>query len=158
MVHDHAGQANFIILAILPIPCREFIDTYRNELAGKGKMFVDLTVTCAMLSTPSGLWVIVPAILTMLFACYRLTTWSPSCRTCRPTPTSLPRPRQLSQGQAERSHSILGEGLGKPDGQLDREQQVSASRSGRRPGRQGGSLSNASEGRVGAARLWELRR
>eukprot|EP00746_Dinoflagellata_sp_MGD_P133103 gnl/MRDRNA2_/MRDRNA2_66789_c0_seq2.p1 gnl/MRDRNA2_/MRDRNA2_66789_c0~~gnl/MRDRNA2_/MRDRNA2_66789_c0_seq2.p1 ORF type:complete len:241 (+),score=42.05 gnl/MRDRNA2_/MRDRNA2_66789_c0_seq2:79-801(+) len=38
-------KANFIILAIPPIALRDFMDTHREVIVGKGKMFVDLSVT-----------------------------------------------------------------------------------------------------------------
>ena len=47
-------KANFIILAIPPGPvCKAFIDAHRDELVGKGKMFVDLSVTFSRYGSPA---------------------------------------------------------------------------------------------------------
>ena len=52
--HEELVQkANFIILAIPPGPyCRDFIDKHRDALWGKGKMFVDLSVTFSRFGRP----------------------------------------------------------------------------------------------------------
>jgi predicted dinucleotide-binding enzyme len=42
---DMIRASNFIIISIYPGKCsRDFFDTYRDEISGKNKMFVDLTV------------------------------------------------------------------------------------------------------------------
>eukprot|EP00931_Biecheleriopsis_adriatica_P119486 TRINITY_DN94709_c0_g1_i1.p1 TRINITY_DN94709_c0_g1~~TRINITY_DN94709_c0_g1_i1.p1 ORF type:complete len:235 (-),score=28.21 TRINITY_DN94709_c0_g1_i1:290-958(-) len=46
-------KANFIILAIPPTALRDFVDTHRDALVGKGKMFVDLSVTFSRYGSPA---------------------------------------------------------------------------------------------------------
>merc|ERR1711998_90130 len=45
-------KANFIILAIPPTALRDFIETHRSAIVGKGKMFVDLSVTFSRFGGP----------------------------------------------------------------------------------------------------------
>jgi len=48
------NKANFIILAIPPGPaCRDWVDEHREAIVGKGKMFVDLSVTFSRFGSPA---------------------------------------------------------------------------------------------------------
>ena len=46
------AKANFIILACPPTALRGFVDEHRDALRGKGKMFVDLSVTFSRYGGP----------------------------------------------------------------------------------------------------------
>jgi predicted dinucleotide-binding enzyme len=52
---DMIRASNFIMLCIYPgKPSSDFIDTYRDELSGKSKMFVDMSVAFSRLGYPRG--------------------------------------------------------------------------------------------------------
>lgn len=49
---EMVSRANFIILACPPTALRDFVDTHREAITGKSKMFVDLSVTFSRYGSP----------------------------------------------------------------------------------------------------------
>ena len=133
------GASNFLILCIPPgPPSLAFIDQHREELVGKGKMFVDLsasfTRSAAACSEPTWLHGTVSAP--------RKLTTSPRSqvllrRATAPAAVLLAPP--VAARAAERPDGLVGQGLGQPHVGLHQEQPLPAGRGGGRRGGQGES-------------------